>query len=93
VASDDNSTVSWRRSRSDSIVRVELWYQGRSVSLEGAGPYWQSDDFEVLLLGSKSRMIRRRVQRLLTTSPERWLTLEWDLGTDSCREYVSTHKI
>jgi hypothetical protein len=62
--------ASWTRSRNTDIIRVELVHFPFSLSIQGVGEYWQSDDFfSVMSSGmSLSKMTKRRIQKKIAKS-------------------------
>jgi len=61
--------ASWRRSRNEGIIKVELENKPYRISIEGPGEYWQSDTYDIEMLDSDTpKMVRRRIQRRLTES-------------------------
>lgn len=54
---------SWRRGRLDGIVGVELHHDNTNLYIDGTGEFWQSDDYEVLMLKSEPELVKRRIQK------------------------------
>ena len=56
--------VSWRQSSNTNLVKVELHHEGNILGIEGAGQFWQSDQFESMFPAG-SKIVKRRIQRLI----------------------------
>ena len=56
--------ASWRKSQNTALKAVELFWEPRSLVINGVGDFWQSDDIATTMGGS-FEVIRRRVQRCI----------------------------
>lgn len=66
IGDDSDPQRSWRHSRSDSVRCVELRDKEFFLQINGLGEYWQSDLMEVVFPSSRSLVIARSIQRLIT---------------------------
>jgi hypothetical protein len=55
--------ASWSRGRLSGMIGVELHHGASHVFLDGTGKFWQSDDYEVLLLEPTPTLKTRRLQK------------------------------
>lgn len=55
--------ASWSKGRLQGIKSVELHHKGIQLTIEGAGEYWQSDDYEVDFGMNIPILIARRIQK------------------------------
>jgi len=60
---DSDPSTSWRRSRNEDIVAVELIHDGCLLKIEGPGEYWQSDLIEVVYPSGAPTYLERRIQK------------------------------
>jgi len=56
-------TATWRGSKGEGIIGVDLEHDEFYVSIHGPGEYWQSDTMEALFPGTGQRVVQRRIER------------------------------
>lgn len=57
--------ASWSKSRLDGLVRVDLRWRGKTISIRGTGEFWQADVFETSLWNTESKMVVRILKKKL----------------------------
>lgn len=60
--------ASWSRSRFDDMIEAELEHHGRILRITGPGQFWQSDTYEAVFPGPQTKLISRRIARLIEPS-------------------------
>jgi len=66
-AIDSVAQVSWRKTPLKNIVEVEAELNNFKLKISGVGNYWQADTFEAVFPGPKSSLIKRCIQKELTS--------------------------
>jgi hypothetical protein len=56
-------TASWSRSRLHGMVGAKLVSNGAQLEISGPGEYWQSETYVAQLLGMRSKLLQRRIER------------------------------
>jgi hypothetical protein len=57
--------VSWRKSRCDGMVGAALGHDNCAIEISGLGEYWQSDQYESSMGSHSSKLVARRISRLV----------------------------
>lgn len=59
----EQKRASWSRGRLTEMTSVELYHDKHLLIIEGTGEFWQSDDYEIDLLESTPKLVKRRIQK------------------------------
>ena len=65
--------ASWSRGKLINMIGSEIYQDNIKMAIEGLGPYWQSDDYDVSFMESTPSMVIRRLQKQITKDDAFWM--------------------
>ena len=61
--------ASWSRGRLTGMCAVEIVHNDKIITgIHGPGEYHQSDDYEVSMISDRYRLLKRRIQKLISST-------------------------